>query len=106
MVAPVGLDAAGEAHLVAAVQEQLALYLYDSARFLAERLVASFRSEVSSASAHNASQRFPVFLSQKLYHSRGEAVIVQLSTGCHVKAAIPLHPADHHLHIPPLLYCA
>ena len=35
-----------EAHLVACVQESLALYMHDNASFLAERLVAEFPSEV------------------------------------------------------------
>lgn len=35
-----------EAHLVACVQESLALYMHDNACFLAERLVAEFPSEV------------------------------------------------------------
>lgn len=34
-----------ESHLVACVQESLALYMHDNAIFLAERLVAGFPSE-------------------------------------------------------------
>ena len=35
-----------ESQLVACVQESLALYLYENARFMAERLVAEFPTEV------------------------------------------------------------
>lgn len=37
-----------EAQLVACVHESLALYLYENARFMAERLVAEFPREVKS----------------------------------------------------------
>ena len=36
-----------ENQLIACVQESLALYLYENARFMAERLVAEFPREVS-----------------------------------------------------------
>ena len=36
-----------EQQLVACVQESLALYLHDNARFMAERLLAEFPSEAS-----------------------------------------------------------
>lgn len=38
-----------EAQLVACVQESLALYLHDNARFMAERLLAEFSTEVCHA---------------------------------------------------------
>ena len=43
-----------EAHLTACVQESLALYLFDNATFLGERLVAEFPSEVGAPLARRA----------------------------------------------------
>lgn len=39
-------DAAVERHLIACVNESLSLYLMSNARFMCERLVAEFPSEV------------------------------------------------------------
>eukprot|EP00887_Chlorella_sp_A99_P004840 scaffold4.g4840.t1 len=52
--------AEAEAHLVACVQESLALYLYDNAIFLCERLVADFPTEAN------------VFLLATCYHRAGQ----------------------------------
>lgn len=52
-----GLGAEAEAYLVATVQDNLAVYLYDNARFLAERLVASFRTEVRPAAVSELAVR-------------------------------------------------
>lgn len=43
---PAGLSSPMEAHLVACIQESLALYLHSNAQFLAERLCAQFPSKV------------------------------------------------------------
>ncbi len=41
-------DAAVERHMVACVNESLSLYLMSNARFMCERLVAEFPSEVTA----------------------------------------------------------
>ena len=42
-------DAAVECHMVACVNESLSLYLMSNARFMCERLVAEFPSEVTAS---------------------------------------------------------
>ena len=46
-------DAAVERHIIACVNESLSLYLMSNARFMCERLVAEFPSEVSHAAAYH-----------------------------------------------------
>ena len=41
-------EAAMEQHMIACVHESLGLYLMDNARFMAERLVAEYPSQVRS----------------------------------------------------------
>ena len=53
-----------EAQLTSCVQESLALYLFDNATFLGERLVAEFPTEVSAARAEAC--RRPLLWSQPL----------------------------------------
>ena len=48
MVAEMG-DLAVEQHMIACVHQSLSLYLMDNARFMCERLVAEFPSEVGLA---------------------------------------------------------
>ena len=43
-------EAAVESHMIACVNESLSLYLMSNARFMCERLVAEFPSEVSLSS--------------------------------------------------------
>ena len=50
-------DAAVERHMIACVNESLSLYLMSNARFMCERLVAEFPSEVQQAQPCMASAR-------------------------------------------------
>lgn len=45
-------DAAAERHMVACVNESLSLYLMSNARFMCERLVADYPSEVTAVINH------------------------------------------------------
>ena len=45
-------DAAAERHMVACVNESLSLYLMSNARFMCERLVADYPSEVTAVISH------------------------------------------------------
>ncbi len=45
-------DAAAERHMVACVNESLSLYLMSNARFMCERLVADYPSEVTGVINH------------------------------------------------------
>jgi hypothetical protein len=87
-----------EASLVASVQDSLGLLLYDNARFMGERLVASFGSEVRarSAAASLTSRRPDGWQHCHTRHQSGpgvhEACWQTLASGA---LCVPWAPAEH-----------